>query len=149
MAPYYNTHYRMLLRILGAWCKSPNNNRIPSYKERRPKTPSSVPDVRESKRPCARGGLCGRWRCSAWATTGYHRLPKKVISGERELGNAGQRRSCLGDGERVDGVRCSEGLDTSRFFLKHVLGTLLLSNWFKFFMTYDTAERHMRPIYSF
>ena len=37
------------------------------------KSPTSKPNARASKQPCARGGCCGRGRCSAWVTTGYPR----------------------------------------------------------------------------
>ena len=32
-----------------------------------------------SKQPCARGGCCGRGRCSAWATSGYLRASHTYI----------------------------------------------------------------------
>ena len=50
------------------------------------KTPSSESNARASKQPCARGGCCGRGRCSAWVTTGY---PRESESGGLE--NAGKR----------------------------------------------------------
>ena len=53
------THHRMLLRIVGAWCKSPNK-RILSYKKNLERT-----------------------ECESNETT-VRRLPKKVISGELE-----------------------------------------------------------------
>ena len=54
----------------------------------RTKTPFSEPNARASKQPCARGGCCGRGRCSAWVTTGYPRGPCRESS--RTRGNVGR-----------------------------------------------------------
>ena len=54
--------------------------------------------MRVSKQPYARGGCCGRGRCSAWAN---HRLPNRVTSGELE--NAGKRGP--GGLGKTDGLR--------------------------------------------
>ena len=66
------THHRMLLRILGAWCKSPNK-RILSYKDalQRTKCESIVTTVR-TRRLLWAGALL---------RMGDHRLPKRVMSG--------------------------------------------------------------------
>ena len=45
--------------------------------------------MRVSKQPCARGGSCGRVRCSAWVTTGYPRGSYREGWKTRE--NAGKR----------------------------------------------------------
>ena len=74
------THHRMLLRILGAWCKSPNK-RILSYKDALQQTEYESIET------------TGRTRRLLWARAllrmGDHRLPKRVMSGELE--NAGKR----------------------------------------------------------
>ncbi|CAM9817866.1 unnamed protein product, partial [Ascophyllum nodosum] len=65
----------MLLRILGAWCKSPNK-RILSYKEvlQRTKCESIETTVRTRR----------LFWAGALLRMGDHRLPKKVMSGELE-----------------------------------------------------------------
>ena len=81
---YYNklctTHHRMLLRILGAWCKSPNN-RLLSYKDAFQET--GCKNMEATVRT---------WRF-LWSETllriGDHRLAKRVMLGE--LKNAGTR----------------------------------------------------------
>ena len=87
------THHRMLLRILEAWCKSPNK-RILSYKNALQRT------------QCESIEATVRTRRLLWAGAvlrmGDHRLPKRVMSGELE--NAG-KRGPGGGGERVDGLR--------------------------------------------
>ena len=74
------THHRMLLRILGAWCKSPNK-RILSYKDALHRT------------QCESIKTTVRTRRLLWAGAPLrmvdHRLPKRVMSGELE--NAGKR----------------------------------------------------------
>ena len=69
------THHRMLLRILGARCKSPNK-RIFSYKDALQRT------------ECERIKTTVRTRRLLWAGAplrmGDHRLPKRVKSGEPE-----------------------------------------------------------------
>ena len=74
------THHGMLIRILGAWCKSPNK-RILSYKDALQRT------------ECESIETTVRTRRLLWAgavlRTGDHRLPKRVMSGEVE--NAGKR----------------------------------------------------------
>ena len=69
------THHRMLLRILGAWCTSPNK-RILSYKDALQRT-----ECESIETPCARGGSCGRGRCSAWVNQ---------VTQEGHVGRAGQ-----------------------------------------------------------
>ena len=74
------THHRMLLRILGAWCKSPNK-RIVSYKDALQRTKyESIETTVRTRRLLWAGALL---------RMGDHRLPKRVISGELE--NAGKR----------------------------------------------------------
>ena len=74
------THHRILLRILGAWCKPPNK-RILSYKDALQGT------------ECERIETTVRTRRLLWAGAlplmGDHRLAKRVMSGELE--NAGKR----------------------------------------------------------
>ena len=74
------THHRMLLRILGAWCKSPNK-RILSYKDALQQTEcESVETTVRTRRLLWAGALL---------RMGDRRLPKRVMSGELE--NAGKR----------------------------------------------------------
>ena len=74
------THHRMLLRILGAWCKSPNK-RILSYKDALHRTQcESIETTVRTRRLLWAGALL---------RMGDHRLPKRVMSGELE--NAGKR----------------------------------------------------------
>ena len=81
------THHRMLLRILGARCKSPNK-RILSFKN----TPRE-PNAKASKQPYARGGCYGRGRCSAWVTTGYPRGSCRESWRTRGNVSQGERRN--------------------------------------------------------
>ena len=73
-------HHSMLLRILGTWCKSPNN-RILSYMDALQRT------------GCESIEATVRTRRLLWAEAllrmGDRRLPERIISGE--LKNAGQR----------------------------------------------------------
>ena len=99
-APY--THHRMLLRILGAWCKSPNK-RILSYKDALHRTQcESIETTVRTRRLLWAGALL---------RMGDHRLPKRVMSGELE--NAGKRgpggkekewTDCVADDLRLFGV---------------------------------------------
>ena len=74
------THHRMLLQILGAWCKSPNK-RILSYKDALQRTQcESIEATVRTRRLLLAGALL---------RMGDHRLPKRVMSGE--LKNAGKR----------------------------------------------------------
>ena len=85
------THHRMLLLILGAWCKWPNK-RILSYKDALQR-----PNARASKQPYARGGCCGQGCYSAWVTTGYPRGSCRESSRTREnVGRGGRRKSGCG-----------------------------------------------------
>ena len=74
------THQRRLLRILGAWCKSPNQ-RILSYKDGLQRT------------ECESIGTTVCTRRLLWSGAllrmGDHSLPKRVMS--EELENAGKR----------------------------------------------------------
>ena len=87
------THHRMLLRILGAWCKSPNK-RILSYKDALQRT------------ECESIETTVRTRRLLWAGAvlrmGDHRLPKRVMSGELE--NAGKRGPGRKEKEWTDSV---------------------------------------------
>ena len=78
------THHRMLLRILGAWCKSPNN-RILSYKDALQQTQCVSIETR--------GGCCGQGRHSAWVTTGYPRGSCRESSRTRGNVDRGRRRN--------------------------------------------------------
>ena len=74
------TQHRMLLRILGAWCKSPNK-RILSYKDALQRTEcESIETTVRARRLLWAGALL---------RMGDHRLVKKFMSGELE--NAGKR----------------------------------------------------------
>ena len=74
------THHRMLLRILGAWCKSPNK-RILSYKHALQRTEcESIETIVRTREFLWAGALLRM--CD-------HRLPERVMSGEFE--NAGKR----------------------------------------------------------
>ena len=96
------THHRMLLRILGAWCKSPNK-RILSYKDALHRTQcESIETTVRTMRLLWAGALL---------RMGDHRLPKRVMSGELE--NAGKRgpggkekewTDCVADDLRLFGV---------------------------------------------
>ena len=95
-------HNRMLLRILGAWCKSPNK-RILSYKDALHRTQcESIETTVRTRRLLWAGALL---------RMGDHRLPKRVMSGELE--NAGKRgpggkekewTDCVADDLRLFGV---------------------------------------------
>ena len=88
------THHRMLLRILGAWCKSPNK-RIPSYKDalRRTKCENIETTVRTRRLLCA----------GALLHMGDHSLPKRAMS--REIENAGKRGPGGKENEWTDCVK--------------------------------------------
>ena len=74
------THHRMLLRTLGAWCKSPNK-RILLYKDALQRTEcESIETTVRTRRLLWAGALL---------YMGDHRLPMRVMSGELE--NAGKR----------------------------------------------------------
>ena len=87
-------HSRVLLQILGAWCKSPNK-RILSYKDALQRTKcESIETTVRTRRLLWAGALL---------RMGDHRLPKRVMS--RDLENAGKLNVGRGEGERVDGLR--------------------------------------------
>ena len=76
----HTTHHRMLLRILRAWCKSPDK-RILSYKDSIQRTEcESIKTTVRTRRLLWAGALL---------RMGDHRLPKRVMSGELE--NTGKR----------------------------------------------------------
>ena len=90
---FLQTRHRMLLPILGAWCKSPNKRTL-SYKDARQRTEcESIETAVYTRRLLWAGAL---------VRMGDHRLPKRVMSGE--LGNAG-KRGPRGEGERMNGLR--------------------------------------------
>ena len=87
------THHRMLLRIVGAWCKSPNK-RILSYKDAFQRIDyESIEKTMRTRRLLWSGALLHM---------GDHILPKSVIAGELE--NA-EKRGPRGEGEMMDGLR--------------------------------------------
>ena len=80
-AKFRTIHHRMLLRILGAWCKSPNKH-ILSYKDTLHRTQcESIETTVRTRRLLWAGALL--------RMMGGNRLPKRVMSGVLE--NAGKR----------------------------------------------------------
>ena len=73
-------HRRMLLRILGAWCKSPDK-RILYYEDAFQQTECLSIETTARTRRLLRSGALLRM--------GDHRSPKRVMSGELE--NTGKR----------------------------------------------------------
>ena len=89
------THHRMLLRILGAWCKS-SNKRILSFKDALQRTECEGTETTMHTRRL----LC-RGRCSAWVTTAYPRGSCRESWRTREtVGRGG--------GRKMDGL-CGRG----------------------------------------
>ena len=96
------THYRMLLRIIGAWFKSPNN-RVLSFKDALQRTGcESIETTVRTRRLLWSGALLRKVD---------HWLPKRVMSGELE--NAGKRgpggeekewTDCMAEGRRLFGI---------------------------------------------
>ena len=98
------THHRVLLRILGAWCKSPNK-RILSYKDALQQTKcESIETTVRTRRLLWAGALL---------RMGDHRLPKRVMSGElenaRKRGPGGRRKSGRTAWEMIFGYLASRG----------------------------------------
>ena len=87
------THHRMLLRILGAWCKSPNK-RILSYEGALQRTECESIETTVRTRKLL-------WAGAVLRMSG-HRFPKRVMSGELE--NAGKHRP--GGGEKEEWTDC-------------------------------------------
>ena len=84
------THHRMLLRVLGAWCKSPNKL-ILSYKDALQQTErESIETIVRTRRLLWAGALL---------RMGDHRLLKRVMWGELE--KAG-KRGPGGEGKIID-----------------------------------------------
>ena len=128
------THHRMLLRILEAWCKSPNK-RILSYKDALQRT------------ECESIGTTVRTRRLLWAGArlrmGDNRLPKRVMSGELE--NAGKREpgrkekewtDCVADDLRlfdITGDWSTAALDPPAVWYSalHEGGCRFMSTWVK------------------
>ena len=125
------THHRMLLRVLGAWCKSPNK-RILSYKDALQRTQcESIEATVRTRRLLWAGALL---------RMGDHRLPKRVTSGELE--NAGKRgpggkgkewADCVADGLRLFGVTGdwrTAALDPgARYNIVHEGGRRFMAAW--------------------
>ena len=86
------THHRMLLRILGAWCKWPN------------KRMESIDATVRTRRLLWAGALL---------RMGDHRLPKRVMSGELEnagkRGPGGRRKSGRAAWQMIFGYLASRG----------------------------------------
>ena len=77
---FRTTHHKMLLRILGAWCKLPNKH-ILFYKDTLQRIEcESIETIMHTRKLLWPGALLRK---------GGHRLPKRVMSGELE--NAGKR----------------------------------------------------------
>ena len=89
----------MLLRILGAWLKSPNNH-ILSYKEalQRTRCESIETTVKIAHEEVVVVGALLRM--------GDHRLPKRVMPGERERE---RERELENGGKRASGRRTKNG----------------------------------------
>ena len=96
------THHRILLRILGAWCKSPNT-RVLSYKDALQRTECEIIVTTVRTRRLLWAGAVLRM--------GDHKLPKRVMSGELE--NAGKHgpggkgkewTDCVADNIRLFGI---------------------------------------------
>ena len=124
------THHRMLLRILGAWCKS-RNKRILSYKDALQRTKcESIETTVRTRRLLWAGALL---------RMDDHRLPKRVISGELE--NAGKRgpgkekewTDCVADDLRLFGItgnRRTAALDPGAWYNKvHEAGCRFMAAW--------------------
>ena len=78
--PLRTTHHRMFLRILGAWCKSPNKRTL-SYKDALQRIEcENIETTVRTRRLLWSGALL---------RMGDNRLPKRVMSGELE--DAGKR----------------------------------------------------------
>ena len=77
------------------------------------KMPSSEPNARASKQPCARGGCCDRGRCSAWVTTGYPRGScRKSWRTRGNVGRGGRRNNGRTAWQRIFGYLASRGTGT-------------------------------------
>ena len=80
----HTSHHRMLLRIIGAWCKPPNR-RILSHKDAPQQTECDIIETTVRTRRLLWSGALFRM--------GDHRLPKKVTSGEVENMGRGERKN--------------------------------------------------------
>ena len=96
------THHRMLLRILGAWCKSPNK-RILSYKDNLQGTECESIETTVHTRKLLWSG--------ALLCMDDHRLPKRVMSGELEharKSRPGRKKNkwtdCVAEDRRLFGI---------------------------------------------
>ena len=127
------THHRMLLQILGAWCKSPNK-RILSYEDALQRTKcESIEATMRTRRLLWVGALL---------RIGDQRLPKRVMSGELE--NAGKRgpggeekewTDCVADDLRLFGVTgdwSTAALDPEAWYnTVHEGGCRFMAAWMK------------------
>ena len=86
------THHRMLRRILGTWCKSPNKCTLP-YKDALQRTECESNETTLRTRKLLWPGALLRM--------GDHRLPVIVMSGELEIG----KTWAGGERERMGGLR--------------------------------------------
>ena len=100
--------------------------------------PSSEPNARASKQPCARGGCCGQGRCSAWVTTGYPR--ESCRESWRTRGNVGRgvrRKNGRTAWLRIFGYLASRGTGTLPHLTlgpgitQYVEGCRFLAAWVK------------------
>ena len=70
----------------------------------------SEPNARALKQPSARGGCCGRGRCSAWVTTGHPRGSCRERSRTREnMGRGGRRNNGGTARQMIFGYLASRG----------------------------------------
>ena len=103
------THLRILLRILGARCKSPNK-RILSYKDALHRT--QCESIETNNRTHEDGGCCGRGRYSAWVTTGYPRGSCRESSRTRgNVDRGGWRKSGRTAWQMIFGYLASRGTE--------------------------------------
>ena len=103
------THHRMLLRILGAWCKSPNKH-ILSYKDALQRTECENIETTVHTWSLLWSGALLRM--------GDRRLPKRVMSGELEnaekRGPGGRRKNGRTLWQRIFGYLPSRGTGAPR-----------------------------------
>ena len=101
------THHRMLRRILGASCKSPNK-RVLSYKDALQRTECESIEITVRKRRLLWAGALLRY--SAWVTTGYSRGSCRESSRTREnVGRGGKRKDGRTAWQTIFGFLASRG----------------------------------------
>ena len=130
-AKLLTTHHRMLLQILGVWCKSPNK-RILSYKDALQRTEcESIETTVRTRRLLWAGALL---------RMGDNRFLKRVMSGELE--SAGKRgpggkekewTDCVADDLRLFGItRRTAALDPGVWYSAvHEEGCRFMAAWMK------------------